>query len=427
MDKRFNFKNIESYIKKGNRTKTLILGGVVALVILWIVIFIMEQVNYNFAINKYNSYIESSVATGGILVNPLTNNNNDVKNIYNKLQSRDYNEFLYVFNLEKLVNTSSSNGNIDVTLKAYPGANLNGKILNVYEYNEASNTFNCLGETKVINNNISFKTKSSGEHFLTLVEAPTYDTDNETLIYNDDFNYTGSPSNNWNYNIGNNGGWGNEEKEYYTDSSANSYIKNDNLNITAIKESYNGYDYTSARLVSKANFLYGKFEISAKLPQGDGIWPAIWMLPVNNTYGSWPNSGEIDIMESIGRTPNYIRGSLQMDDYNFKTNDQKTNSILVNNLYSDYHNYGLLWTPNVIQILVDNDVYLTYNRNLYDTENTSWQSWPFDEPFNLILNIAVGGTYGGDVDDSIFPQTMSIDSIKVYDLGLNDYKLNTVS
>ncbi|MDO4535425.1 MAG: glycoside hydrolase family 16 protein [Clostridium perfringens] len=426
MSKRFNFKKIQSYIKTGNRTKVLILGGVIALIVLWIVIFIVQQINYNFSINKYNSYIESSIATDGVLVQSLTNNNNDVKNIYDKLQSRNYNDFLYMFNLEKLVNSSVQNENIDVTLKAYSKANLNGKILNIYEYNEGSNTFNCLGETKVVDNTIVFKTKSAGKHFLTLVQAPTYDLDNEKLIYNDEFNYKSSLSNNWNYDIGNNDGWGNEEKEYYTDNSSNSYIKDNNLNITAIKESYNGYDYTSARLVSKGNFLYGKFEISAKLPEGDGMWPAIWMLPVQNTYGPWPESGEIDIMESIGRQPNYIRGSLQMDTYNFKKNNQITNNIAVNNIYSDYHNYGLLWTPNVIQILVDNDVYLSYNRNLYDTGNTTWKSWPFNEPFNIILNIAVGGTYGGEIDNNIFPQTMSIDSIKIYDLGLKDYQLNTV-
>ncbi len=425
MNKKFNFKKIQNYIRKENRTKVLIIGGVVALIILWIVIFIIEEVNYNFSINKYNSYIESSVATQDILIEPLTSGNKEVKRIYNKLQARNYNSFLYMFNLENLVNTNVQNENISVTLKVYPEANLNGKILNIYEYDETSNTFNCLGETKIIDNNISFKTKSSGEHFLTLVEAPTYDINNEKLIYNSNFNY-GSPSDNWTYVTGNSG-FGNDEKEYYTENSANSYIKNGNLNITAIKESYGGSDYTSARLVSKANFLYGKFEISAKLPQGDGIWPAIWMLPVQNTYGSWPESGEIDIMESIGKEPNYIHGSLQMDAYNFKNNNQKTSSILVNNIYSDYHNYGLLWTPNEIQILVDNYVYFTYNRNLYDTESNAWQAWPFNEPFNLILNVAVGGTYGGTVDNNIFPQTMSINSIKVYDLGLGDYELNKVS
>ncbi len=422
MIKGFNFKNI----KKENRTKILILGSVAALIVLWIVIFIIEQINYNFSINKYNSYIESSVATEGVFVEPLSNNNSYVKNIYNKLNSRGYNDFLYVFNLEKLLNSNPTNENIHVTLKAYPKANLNGKILNIYEYNEASNTFNCLGETRITDNHIFFKTKSSGQHFLTLVEGPTYDIDNEKLIYNDDFNYTGFPSNNWDYNIGNNGGWGNEEKEYYTDNSTNSYVKDGNLNITAIKESYGGSNYTSARLVSKENFLYGKFEISAKLPSGNGMWPAIWMLPSTNIYGPWPDSGEIDIMESIGREPNYIHGSLQMDTYNFKNNNQKTNSILVNNIYSNYHNYGLLWTPNYIQISVDNYIYLTYNRNPYNVENTAWQQWPFNEAFNLILNVAIGGSYGGEIDNNIFPQTMSIDSIRVYDLGLNDYKLNTV-
>lgn len=412
---------------KDRNIKYLILAGVVILVAFWIIILSVNKINYNSSINKYNGYIESSVATDGIFVETLSSNNKDVKNIYNKLQSRGYDSFIYVFNLKNLVNTNPLNENIDVTLKVYPEADLNGKILNIYEYNDVSNTFNCLGETKIIDNTIFFKTKTYGNHFVTLANAPTFDKDNEKLIYNENFDYVGSISNNWNYNIGNNNGWGNNEKEYYTDNSQNSYIKDGNLNITAIKESYEGFDYTSARLISKENFLYGKFEISAKLPKGDGVWPAIWMLPSTNTYGPWPSSGEIDIMESIGREPNYVHGSLQMDTYNFKQNNQKTNSVIVNNIYSDYHNYELLWTPNEIQLLVDNYVYLTYNRNLYDTENTSWKSWPFNEPFNLILNIAVGGTYGGNVDNDIFPQTMSVNSIKVYDLGLGDYELNEIS
>lgn len=419
MNKKINFKD--------KNIKYLILAVVVILIAFWIIIFSVNRINYNSSINKYNGDIESSVATEGVFVETLRSNNKDVKNIYNKLQSRGYDSFLYVFNLEKLVSTNTINENIEVTLKTYPQANLNGKILNIYEYNETSNTFNCLGESKIMDNSISFKTKTDGEHFVTLANAPTYDLDNEKLIYNENFDSENSPSSNWNYNIGNNDGWGNDEKEYYTDSSANSYIKDGALNVTALKESYNGFDYTSARLVSKENFLYGKFEISARLPKGAGIWPAIWMLPSTNTYGPWPNSGEIDIMESIGKEPNYVHGSLQMDAYNFKKNNQKTNSIIVNHIYSDYHNYELLWTPNEIQILADNYVYLTYNRNIYDTENTSWEAWPFNEPFNLILNIAIGGTYGGTVDNSIFPQTMSIDSIKVYDLGLTDYELNKIS
>ena len=172
--------------------------------------------------------------------------------------------------------------------------------------------------------------------------------------------------------------------------------------------------------------MYGKFEICAKLPEGDGTWPAIWMLAANDVYGNWPDSGEIDIMESIGKDPGYVRGSLQMNAYNFKTPDQKTQLLKVSDLYSQYHIYGLLWTPNKIELSVDGHVYFTYYRNVYDIGVDSWKTWPFNQAFNMILNVAIGGTYGGTVNNNIFPQTMNIKYIKVYNLGLENYELNKV-
>ena len=357
--------------------------------------------------------------------------NSSMTSIHDDLKKQGYTSYAYGFNLseESASNTTYKKGDdIDVTINLPYGSAFNNKIVNIYSYNKSTNIFECLGEAKASDMTLSFKTTSLGEYFITLPTAPTYDSDNESLVFNEEFNYTGLPGSDWTYDVGNNDGWGNKESEYYTAYNLqNSNVENGTLNITAKKENYDGYHYTSARLVSKNSYLYGKFEICAKLPEGDGTWPAIWMLPAVNTYGNWPDSGEIDIMEAIGRQPNYVHGSLQMNAYNFKQDNQKTASLYVNDLYSSYHVYEVLWTPNKIQISVDGHVYLTYNRDVYDIGPNAWKAWPYNKAFKMLLNIAVGGTYGGAIDNSIFPQTMSIKYIKVYSLNLNNYNLNTVS
>ena len=399
----------------------------ICILVLVLIISVYFSLSYNFTLDKYNSYIESTEASQNISVTTL--GNGSMVPIYSDLKNQDYKSFIYGFNLYDKTNTYKSGEDITITIDLSSNSALEGKIVNIYSYNTSTKTFECLGEAKASNSTITFKVNSLGEHFITLSNAPTYDVNCESLVYNEEFNSTAetSISNQWSYDIGNNDGWGNKEEEYYTDSIQNSNIVNGTLNITALKENKNGYNYTSARLVSKNSYLYGKIEVCAKLPKGKGTWPAIWMLPANNTYGNWPDSGEIDIMESIGKEPNYIRGSLQMNAYNFKTDNQKTASIKVSDLYSSYHVYEVLWTPNKIELAVDGHVYLTYDRNVYDMSPDSWKAWPYNEPFRLILNIAIGGTYGGTVDNSIFPQTMSVKYIKVYDLNLNNYNLNTIT
>ena len=239
------------------------------------------------------------------------------------------------------------------------------------------------------------------------------------LVYFDDFNEDGLPNpENWKYDVGNHG-WGNIEEQYYTENRLdNAKIQEGKLIITARKEEYKGSEYTSTRLVSKESWLYGRFEINAKLPSGRGTWPAIWMLPVDWAYGGWPESGEIDIMEHVGYDHGVIHASTHSKKYYWIINTQKTATINVDNVDTEFHTYAMEWTPNKIEVFVDD---ISYFVSTFDSEKDAedgFKAWPFDKPFNLILNIAVGGEWGGveGIDESIFPQTMEIDWIKVYSL-----------
>lgn len=344
-------------------------------------------------------------------------------NILYKLNSRGYYSEFYAFNVVNGDYTSSNN--IQVTIN-YLQNHYTNTVLKVFKYDEKNNTFKCLGNVESDSNSLTSNTDSLGIHFIALNSAPNYDLDNMSLIYNENFNYTGLPNGDWSYDCGN-WGFGNDELQYYTENRLeNANVSNGSLNITALKENYGGSDYTSAKLVSKNSYLYGKFEIRAKLPSGKGTWPAIWMLPTNSEYGNWPNSGEIDIMEHVGKDPEAIHGSLHTSINNFKSGTGITSSTYVSDCTTTYHTYGLEWTPEYINISVDKNVYFTLNRNSYNYED-SYKNWPFDKEFQLILNTAIGGNWGGDVDNSIFPQTMSIDYIKIYDLGLDKYSLNTTT
>jgi len=235
-----------------------------------------------------------------------------------------------------------------------------------------------------------------------------------TLVWSDEFNNNGLPdSTKWNYNTGGHG-WGNQEAQFYTVKRLeNARCENGNLIIEARKEEFQGKNYTSARLTTKGkgDWLYGRIEVSAKIPQGVGMWPAIWMLSTENTYGGWPRSGEIDIMEYVGYEPHVIHGTIHTEAYNHSKGTQKGTKTEVADAETSFHVYVLEWDADVIKIYVDETLYFTYNR--VDNDNTKW---PFNKPFHLILNTAVGGTWGGakGIDDTIFPQKFEIDYVRVY-------------
>ena len=235
------------------------------------------------------------------------------------------------------------------------------------------------------------------------------------LKWSEEFNYKGLPdSSKWSYAEGGKG-YGNNELQYYTKADTNNVIvKNGKLFITALKETRDKNNYTSARLNTKdkAEFMYGRIEISAKLPAGRGTWPAIWMLGKNRKEVSWPECGEIDIMEHVGYNPDSIHGTVHTKAYNHIKGTQKGKAIFIENPYTEFNTYAIEWTPEKIDFLVNNVVY-----NHIENEHLSSAEWPFDQPFYLILNLAVGGNWGGKmgVDDTVFPATMEVDYIRVFE------------
>jgi Beta-glucanase/Beta-glucan synthetase len=239
---------------------------------------------------------------------------------------------------------------------------------------------------------------------------------NWKLVWSDEFNYNGLPSpEKWSYDTqGNSSGWGNNEAQFYTDGQIkNAEVKDGLLYITARKEDIEGKKYSSARLITKGkgDWLYGKVEVRAKLPDGRGIWPAIWMLPTDWEYGNWPASGEIDIMENVGFDPNVIVFSSHSQSYNHVAGTQKSARTTVADCYTNFHNYGLEWEPSEYRIYVDDKLYFTFKN-----EGTGYKEWPFDKRFHLLLNVAVGGNWGGQkgIDDTVFPKTMLVDYVRVY-------------
>ena len=244
---------------------------------------------------------------------------------------------------------------------------------------------------------------------------PTRDTVAWEQVWGDEFEGQGLPNaDKWYYETGGDG-WGNQEQQYYTESdTGNARVENGHLIIEARKESYQGNAYTSARLNSEASWKYGRFEIRAKLPAGRGTWPALWMLADEQTYGDqyWPDNGEMDIMEHVGYDEGVIHGTIHTEAFNHIDGTDRGGSIPVPSATSEFHNYAMEWTPNEIRVSVDGEQYFTFrNRAQY-----GWQEWPFDQKFHLLMNIAVGGSWGGaeGIDDSAFPERMVIDYVRVY-------------
>lgn len=239
------------------------------------------------------------------------------------------------------------------------------------------------------------------------------------LVWSDEFNIPGEPdTSRWNYDLGdgcpNVCGWGNNELEYYTKDPKNVRVEDDMLIIEAHKDSLSGKAFTSTRIVSKlkGDWLYGRMEIKAKLPRGKGTWPAIWMLSTDWRYGGWPASGEIDIMEHVGHDPGVIHGTIHTETYNHGKQTQKEGKVMIAGAQDEFHVYAINWTKNKMEFYVDGKLYHSVTKGINDT----FKEWPFDQRFHLIMNLAVGGNWGGaqGVDDSIWPQKMEVDYVRVY-------------
>ncbi len=233
------------------------------------------------------------------------------------------------------------------------------------------------------------------------------------LIWQDEFNYSGLPdSTKWNYDTGGDG-WGNNELQFYTGKKlSNARVEKGRLIIDARKEILDGKNYSSARLVTKGkgDWKYGRIEVRAKLPGGRGTWPAIWML-ASTTPLQWPDDGEIDIMEHVGFDQGKIHASVHCKKYNHVIGTQKTDTIMVQDCSRVFHIYAMEWDVEKIIIFVDKKKYFTFKN-----EHSGYDAWPFSQPFHLLLNIAVGGNWGGKkgVDSNIWPQRMEVDYVKVY-------------
>lgn len=231
------------------------------------------------------------------------------------------------------------------------------------------------------------------------------------LVWAENFNYDGPPNpENWSYDLGA-GGWGNNELQNYTNSLNNAFVQNGRLTIRAIRS---GSTWTSARLVTrhKRDYLYGRIEVRARLPVGRGTWPAIWMLPTDWEYGGWPDSGEIDIMEHVGYDPGVVHGTVHTKAYNHMIGTQVGKTIQVPDFNTAFHTYAIEWTPDGIDFYVDDEKYFRFANDKAGNPAT----WPFDKRFHLILNIAIGGNWGGaqGIDPNLTEATMEIESIRVY-------------
>jgi beta-glucanase (GH16 family) len=237
------------------------------------------------------------------------------------------------------------------------------------------------------------------------------------LVWSDEFDGPdGSRVNNdfWTPEQGGSG-WGNNELEYYTSHVENAYLENGSLVIEARKEQFGGNAYTSARLVTrgKAAWTYGRFEIRAKLPKGQGIWPAIWLMPDTNTYGNWPAGGEVDIMELLGHAPATVYGTLHWGNPHASSGKSFT-LVGVPDFSEEYHVFTLEWEPGEFRWYVDGVQYHTVNKWMTSSPGAVFPA-PFDKPFYVILNVAVGGSWPGSPDSTtIFPQKMYVDYVRVY-------------
>ncbi len=233
------------------------------------------------------------------------------------------------------------------------------------------------------------------------------------LVWSDEFNYKGLPDETkWSYDTGGNG-WGNRELQYYTYKQLNNArVENGHLVIELRKEPTGKNAYSSARLVTKGkgDWTYGRIDVRAKIPKGLGTWPAIWTLG-SNTPLKWPDDGEIDIMEHVGYDQGVIHASIHCKKYYHSIGTQKTATTVVADCSEAFHVYSLDWNAESITVLVDDKPYFSFTN-----EHSDRTGWPFDSPVHLLLNIAFGGNWGGQkgIDDSILPQRMEIDYVRVY-------------
>lgn len=266
-------------------------------------------------------------------------------------------------------------------------------------------------------NKLNIKNLFLASTFLVLLSCSTNEKQTVTtmtkLVMQDEFDTAGVPNSAlWSYDIGNgSNGWGNNELEYYTDRSTNVKVEGGMLKITANQESYMGSGYTSGRINTKGKFeqKYGRLEARIKMPYGKGLWPAFWLLGANSSTVAWPQCGEIDIVEFLGNKPTSVFGTVHGPGYSGALAISKGYTLNNDRFDTDFHIFGIEWGENYINYYVDNVLY-----NQITPKNVTGE-WVFNQPFYIILNMAVGGNYPGSPNsDTVFPQTMLVDYVRVY-------------
>jgi len=239
------------------------------------------------------------------------------------------------------------------------------------------------------------------------------------LVWSDEFDYEGPPDPaKWTHETGTGvNGWGNNELQYYTDATENSWVCNGSLRIRAKRCDFGGKEFTSARLLTKnkADWLYGRMEVRLKLPTGRGSWAAAWMLPTEAKFGEWPKSGEIDIMEHVGYDVGNVHGTVHTEKFNHMKNTQVGRVLPVT--ANDWHIYAVEWSPEQIRFFCDDQQYHVFKKQ----SSEGWEAWPFDQRFHVILNVAVGGNWGGQkgIDRDAFAndgQVMEVSWVRMYRL-----------
>ena len=232
-------------------------------------------------------------------------------------------------------------------------------------------------------------------------------------VWSEEFDYTGLPhSDRWSYDEG--CGVTNNELQYYAkERLKNTRVAEGSLVIEAHKEDLSGCAYTSGRIKSqyKGDWQYGKFEVRAKIPAFRGSWPAIWFLPTDSEYGGWPKSGEIDLMENVGFEPNKAYFTIHTEAYNHQINTQIGANTTVNDLSADYHTYTLIWSPDSLEMFLDQNKHFVHKR-----VDNDYKKWPFNKPFFILLNLAIGGDWAGaqGIDDTKFPAQFLVDYVRAY-------------
>ena len=253
----------------------------------------------------------------------------------------------------------------------------------------------------------------------TIEPSNDWDLDGWKLVWHDEFDSPSLNMDKWSYEKGGHG-WGNNELQYYSDSDSTAFVRNGNLVLRAdiVPQGTGSPDnlryFSSARLRTsgKGDWRYGRVEVKAKIALGQGIWPAIWMLPTDWMYGGWPKSGEIDIMEHVGYDPGVVHGSIHTEKYNHSLNTQKGSSKKLDSIDSKFYIYAIEWHEDRIEFFINDEKYFAFNND----KNSNFQTWPFNQRFHLLLNIAVGGDWPGSPDQTtIFPTEMEIDYVRVYE------------